>query len=305
VLGLGALQIMLDRGEDDDWLSSGFIRVMAVLAATGIVGGIYWLLYAKKPIVNLRALGDKNFALGCVMIFAMALMLYSSAVLIPQFSQQQLGYTATLAGLILTPGAIALIVLIVLVGRLMPLLQTRFIIAFGFVFLGSAFIYSHGLTPNIDFKTLMWMRIVQTMGLGFLFVPISSIAYQTLPHELNADAAALFTMFRNVAGSIGISVSTAMLTTRSQVHMVSLGGHLNPFSQAYTNTVAAISKATTSGASAVGVLYRDLIHQSQLLAYMDVFAFCAAVAFLAAPLALFFSPVKAGSAIGKGEGEGA
>ncbi|MDQ0472703.1 DHA2 family efflux MFS transporter permease subunit [Labrys wisconsinensis] len=300
VLGLGAFQIMLDKGENADWLNSPFICWMAALAAIGIGGAICWLLVAKEPIVNLRALADRNFAVGCTMIVAMAVILYSSAVLLPQLSEQQLGYTATWAGLLLSPGAIALIGLIIVVGRILPLVQARFVIAFGFVFLGAAFLYSRNLVPDIDFGTLVKMRVFQTMGLGFLFVPISSIAYLTLPRQLNGDAAALFTMFRNVAGSIGISLSSALLTTRAQVHMAYAGSHLTPYSQPYLDTLAATQRAieatgvpaATAQQSALGQIYQQLIDQSQLLAYMDVFSICALLAFCAAPLALLLSPVK-------------
>ena len=309
ILGLGALQIFLDRGETDDWFSSPLIRVMAVFAVTGIVGAVCWLLYTKKPIVDLRVLADRNFAVGSLMIFAMAVILYSSAVLLPQLSQQLLGYTATLAGLILVPGALALIVLIILVGRILPLVQTRYVIAFGFALLGGAFFYSHRLTPDLDFQTLVLMRVFQTTGLAFLFVPISTITYLTLPRRLNGDAAALFTMFRNIAGSIGISLSTALITTRSQVRMAYLGEHQTPYSQPYLDTVASTARTLQASGvprdlaqqGAVGHLYQQLIAQSQLLSYTDVFAICAFLAFLAIPFTFLFSKSKAGgSPVGEG-----
>jgi len=308
VLGLGALQIFLDRGETDDWLQSPFIRWLLLFSVIGIVGAIWWLMQAKRPIVNLRVLADRNFAVGCFMIFAMAFVLYSSAVLLPQLSETQFGYTPTLAGLLLMPGAVALIFCIVLVGRILPLVQTRALIAFGFLWLGFAFIYSHDLTPSIDFSTLVKMRVFQTIGVGFLFVPISAIAYLTLPKTLNADAAALFTMFRNLAGSIGISVSAALLTTRTQARMAYLGGHDTPYSPAYVDTVGAAARTigrsgiphAAAQASAVGHMYRQLISQAQVLAYSDVFAICAALAFCMAPFALLLSPVKAGGAAREG-----
>ncbi len=309
ILGLGALQILLDRGETDDWFASPFIRWLALLTLTGVGGAIWWLLRAKKPIVNLRVLADRNFGLGCLMISSMSVILYSSAVLIPQLSETQYGYTATLAGLILGPGALALIALIVIVGRLLPLVQPRFIIAFGFLFLGCAFLFAHRLTPNLDFRTLIEMRIVQTMGLSCLFVPISAVAYSTLPKALNGDAAALYTMFRNVAGSIGISVSAALLVTRGQVHMAHLGAHQTPFSQPYVDTLAAATRmiegtgvpASAAHQSAAGHFYHLLIGQSQILAYMDVFSLCALLSFCIAPLALLLYPVRPGGAAA-GEG---
>ncbi len=275
-LGLGCLQVMLDRGEDDDWLSSSFIRTFATLAALGILGAIVWLLTTKRPVVNLRVMGDRNFGLGCLMIALMGGVLYSSAVVIPQLAQEILGYTSTLAGFILSPGALVVLVLIPVVGRVMPLVQTRFLISFGFCLLGLALVYSAHLTPDIDFDTLTKMRIAQTIGLAFLFVPINTIAFSTLPKEMNGDGAALITMFRNVAGSIGISVATAAVTGRTQVRMAHLVPHLTPLDQPYvqlvhdnTQALIALGRSQADAAStAVGMVYQTLLTQSAVLAVL-------------------------------------
>ena len=209
VIGIGCLQIVFDRGEDDGWLGSPFIRIMATIGFLGVFGAICWLLTAKKPIIELDVFKDKNFAMGCVLIGAMGFALYASAVVIPQFAQNVLGYTALKSGLILSPGGIVVIILIPIVGQLMKVVQTRFIVMFGFAFMGAALFYSSRLAPDIDFRTLVLMRSLQTAALGFLFVPISTIAYLTLPQKYRSDGAALFSMFRNVFGSLGISLSTA------------------------------------------------------------------------------------------------
>ncbi len=301
-LGLGCMQIVMDRGEDDDWLGSTFIRVFLVLAVTGIVGAVIWLLYAKKPVVDIRVLKDRNFAVGSLLIFCMAAILYSSAVVIPQMAQEVLGYTATLAGYILSPGAVVVCFFIPIVGRLMPVVQTRFLVAIGFLCLGLALVYSHSLTPDIDFRTLAYMRIAQTIGLAFLFVPISTIAYATLPKEKNSDAAALFTMFRNIAGSIGISAATALVTQRTQVRTAYLVPHLTPFDQPYLDLVQrnrdaliSLGRSPAEAAStAVGMVYTTLREQAQILAYSDVFMMCAIMAFLVVPLTFLFSGTKSG-----------
>ncbi|MGH6801414.1 MAG: DHA2 family efflux MFS transporter permease subunit, partial [Methylocella sp.] len=217
-LGIGCLQVILDRGEDLDWFGSPFIRIMAVLSILGILGAIGWLLIAKKPIVDLDVFKDKNFAMGCVCIGATGAVLYAGAVIIPLFAQSIIGYNATWAGLLLSPGGIAVILLIPVIVQLMRVVQTRFIIAAGFFIMGCAFVYSSKLAVDIDFKTLVIMRSAQTAALAFLFVPIATITFATLPRELNGDATALFAVFRNVFGSIGVSVATAMITERTQVH---------------------------------------------------------------------------------------
>lgn len=308
-IGLGSLEIMLDRGEDEDWFGSRFIVTFAILAVVGIVGAVLWLLYTTKPVVNLRALGDRNFAVGSLVIFAIGAILYSSAVLIPQLAQQRLGYTATWAGYVLSPGAGLIIVLIPFVSKLaMPNIQTRYIIAFGFFLLGCALMYACTLTPQIDFKTLALMRAAQTAGLAFLFVPNSTIAYSTLPRELNGDASALYTMFRNISGSIGISLATAMVQEQTQVHRAHLSVHLNPFNQNYVEMLERYKtmlqgvgrSASQADSLARGMINQTLTTQAAILAYIDVFFWCGIASFCVIPFVLLFKPGIAGGGGGGG-----
>jgi MFS transporter, DHA2 family, multidrug resistance protein len=307
VMGLGCMQIMLDRGEDDAWFESNFICLMALLAFLGIAGAIAWLLVAKKPIVNLDVFKDRNFAAGCIMIAGVGSILYASAVLIPQFAQQVLHYTATWAGLILSPGGMVVIVLIPIVGRVMTVMQTRYIIAIGFIIMGCGLFYSSGLVTTINFQTLVIMRIFQTASLAFLFVPISTVAYQTLPRELRSDGAALFSMFRNVSGSIGISLATAAITQRSQAHQTYLSQWATPLHQPFNELVATYEQAIRAmghvGAAAhdmaIGRVYLEFRSQVAVLAYSEVFYYCAIVAFIVVPFCLLLSP-----RVGGGQGGG-
>ncbi len=303
-LGLGCLQVFLDRGEDDDWLSSPFIVTMMILSAIGISSAVVWLLYTPKPIVNLRVLKDRNFALGCLCIFTMGFILYSSAVLIPQLAQREYGYTATWAGLVLSPGAALIIVLIPIMGKLLPLVQTRLIIGMGFFVMGCALIYSHRLTPDLTFAHLASMRMAQTIALAFLFVPISTISYVTIPKQLNGDAAALYTMFRNVAGSIGISLATSLITTRTQVHLAYLAQYMTPLWQPFNEALSHLRNGLmmngTSPGLALPLMYNNFVTQSTILAYQDVFSACAIMAFCAVPMCLLFSPIRASRGGGGG-----
>lgn len=240
------------------------------------------------------------------MIGATGAILYASAVIIPQFAQQNLSYTATWAGLVLSPGGVMVIVLIPLVGKLMQVLQTRYIIALGFTIMGLALLYSSTITPNIDFRTLVKMRTAQTAGLGFLFVPISTVAYMTLPRRLNGDGAALFSMFRNVFGSIGISLSTAQIVQRSQVHQTYLSQWASPFHQPYETLIATYEQSLRSmgraGAAvhsvAVGQVYAAFRAQVSILAYADVFYYCSIVAFIVVPFCFLLSPKIGGGGPG-------
>jgi MFS transporter, DHA2 family, multidrug resistance protein len=300
-LGLGCMQVVMDRGEDEGWFGSHFIQVMTVVAAAGIVGAIAWLLLAKKPIVDLRVFKDRNFAVGSTLIAAMGAILYGSAVLIPQFAQQTIGYTATWAGLILAPGGVVVILLIPPVGRLMRVVQVRWLIAIGFTLMAASLVYTNTLVQTIDYRTMALMRSAQTAGLGFLFVPISVMAYYSLPKSFSADAAALFTMFRNVSGSIGISLATAMVTERTQARQAHLSTWLTPLNQAFNALVAQNERMLQSMGRAASNLHQDAVNytfqvlrtQSSVLAYADVFMYCAVVAIAVVPLTLLLSPAKA------------
>jgi DHA2 family multidrug resistance protein len=305
-LGLGCLQVMLDRGEDEDWFSSNFICTFTALAFVGLAGAAAWLLYTRRPVVDLRCLKDRNFAVGCAAIFSFAMILYGSAVLIPQLAQQQLGYTATLAGLVLSPGAVLVVCIIPVVQRLMPHVQTRLLVAIGFLVLGSSLLYSHHLVPDIDYKTLALMRAAQSAGIGLLFVPVTTLAYLSLPRSMNADASALFTMFRNVAGSIGISLSTALIRERAQARMAHMNEHLSPLSQPYNETVQHVARSvrdfTPQAGDAMqianGWMYQTFVSQATILAYLDVFSYCALFSFAFIPFTLLFSPAKAAGGAG-------
>ncbi|MGN4066304.1 DHA2 family efflux MFS transporter permease subunit [Burkholderia gladioli] len=301
-IGLGCLQVMLDRGEDEDWFGSNFIRIFAVLAVAGLTGAGLWLRYAKKPVVDLACLRDRNFLLGCITIAMFAAVLYGSAVIVPQLAQQQLGYTATLAGLVLSPGAILITLEIPIVSRLMPHVQTRYLVGTGFVLLAASLVYSRTLVPDIDYRHLMVIRCAQSMAIGFLFVPITTLAYLTIPQRLNDDASALFTMFRNVAGSIGISVSTALIRERAQARMAHLSEHMSPLSQNFQDalqrnaqSISALSGVPPSAAlqTANGRLYETFVSQATILAYIDVFAILAVFCAACIPLTFLFTPAKA------------
>ena len=297
VVGIGCMQIMIDRGEVNAWFSSSFIRIMAVVAFLGIFGAICWLLTAKAPVVDLMVFRDRNFAVGCLLIGAVGALLYAGSVLIPQFAQQVLGYTALDSGFILSPGGMAVIVLIPLVGLMMKVVQTRYLIMFGFAFMGAAMFYSSRIAPDIDFRTLVWMRTLQTAALAFLFVPISTVAYLTLPQKYRSDASALFSMFRNVFGSVGISLSTAAVTERTQADQAHLSTFMTPLRQGYATLIQETEQTLRSLGRAASVVHQQAVaqtyqtytKQAQILAYSNVYQYVALLAFLVVPLCFLIS----------------
>src|ERR1700710_1548779 len=299
-IALGCLEVGVDRGEDYDWLSSNFIRLMFLLSACGFIFGITYLLYVRDPIVNLRVFKDRNLALGCLQIALMGFVLYASAVLIPQFAQQQLDYNATWAGLVLAPGAVVLVMLIPVAGRIMNLVPTKYVIAGGGLALGLALIYSMNLVPQLDFWHLVLFRAAQTAALALLFVPISTIAYATVPPSLNGDTTALFSMSRNVFGGIGISVSTALVTEHLQIRQAHLVHALDPANQPYNVLLQQVRRALVdtgqsvaqAGQMAPGQVFQMLRGQVAVLAYNDVFLITACLAFVMIPTALLMSGIK-------------
>jgi DHA2 family multidrug resistance protein len=298
-MALGCLEVATDRGEDLNWLGSYSIRILYAISVIGFVVGTVYLLYARHPVVNLRVFRDRNFVLGTLAIGMMGFVLYESAVAIPQFAQTQLAYTATWAGLVLAPGALVLISLIPLVGRAMKVVPVNYVVAAGGAALAGALFFSENLVPGLDFFHLALFRASQTAALALLFVPISTAAYVTLPNSEHGDAAALFTMARNVFGGIGISVSTALITNHEQIRQQYQIEHLSPTNQPYNVLLqnlqaAGQSLGQTAEAArqmAPGQVFQILQGQNAVLAYNDVFFISGLLALLLIPIGLFMSTV--------------
>ena len=306
-MALGCLDVATDRGEDLNWLGSNTIRTLYGVSLGGFIVGIVYLLNARNPVVNLRVFRDRNFALGTVAIGVMGFVLYASAVIIPQFAQTQLSYTATWAGFALAPGALVLIALIPVVGRIMKFVPVKYVIAAGGLALSGALFFSDNLVPNLDFFHLWIFRSAQTAALALLFVPISTAAYVTLPEDEHGDGAALFTMSRNVVGGIGISVSTALITNHEQIRQHYLAEHLDPTNQPYNVLLQNLQGAAMSLGHAAqmakqmapGEVFQILQTQSAVLAYNDTFIITGVLALLLVPLGLFMSGGKAKAKTGK------
>ncbi|MBV1837478.1 DHA2 family efflux MFS transporter permease subunit [Acetobacter estunensis] len=306
-LGFGCLEVMVDRGEDDDWFGSTFICVMGVLAAIGIIGAVFWLIKAKSPAVDLRVFKDRNFAVATFLMGAMGALLYSSAIIVPQFAQQVIGYTATLSGLVLSPGGIAVIFLIPIVGRMMTFMSIRSVIALGFGLMGIALFWSAHLVPTLDFRHLVFFRMSQTACLAFLFVPLSTIAYATLPREMNADGSALFAMVRNFFGSLSISGATALIIERRQAHQSDMVQWMTPYHQPYNDYLAQGRQAAVdhglgpaTDAVAQHRLFLDFSQQVAMLAYNEAFMIFGIAAFCVVPFCFLLSPIRSGGGPAKG-----
>jgi MFS transporter, DHA2 family, multidrug resistance protein len=291
-LAFGPLQIMLDKGEEDDWFQSHFIVALATVAAIAFVAGIIWELYQKQPIVDLRLFKNRSFAISSLLMFAMGYLLYSTTVLLPQFVQVLMGYTSELAGTMLSPGGLLLMAFMPIVGFLVARVDARWLIAFGFLTLSASLYHMTGIDLEISWSHAMMLRVYQSIGLAFLFVPINTAAYVGVKPEQNNQVSALMNLMRNIGASTGISLTGAMVTERAQFHQAQLAQSATSYSlnmqsslQNLTNTlVPAGLSAPDALHQAYGRIYAGLQIQAQTLAYIDTFSMLATIALCLIPL---------------------
>ena len=280
VVGVGALQIMLDKGQEEDWFGSAFIVSLAVTAAAGLILLVLWEWFHKTPIVDVRLYRNVNFLGANFMMFILGIMLFSSLVMMPQFLQTLMGYTAKSAGLVLSGGGLLLLFLMPIVGTLSSRIQARYIIAFGWLALSVGMFYStQTLNLQISFEAAAFMRVVQVFGLGFLFVPINLVSYVGMPPEKSGNVAGLVNFMRNIGASIGTSMVTTVIARRAQFRQVQLVAHATlgerPFAQAVDALSGRLAASGVDASHAVGQsyarLYRALVGQATALAYIDTF----------------------------------
>jgi MFS transporter, DHA2 family, multidrug resistance protein len=278
-LGLGTLQVVLDKGQRDDWFESHFILTLSLIAATALIFVIFWEWRHKDPIIDLHLFRDRTFGVSNLLMFMLGFALLGSTLLLPLFSQTLLGYTAEQAGLALMPGGFVIILLLPLVGFLLSRYSPRWLLLFGLVVLSASLFHMTGFDLDIDFRTVATARMVQAAGMAFLFVPINTAAYAFLPREKNNAASGLMNLARNIGGSVGISVVTTMLDRRTQVHLTNLSSHLSATNPALQSVIEGASGAMRAhGASAAGATQQAyaliqgvVTRQATMLAYVDCF----------------------------------
>jgi DHA2 family multidrug resistance protein len=300
-LGLGSMQIILDKGQRDDWLASGFIRVFFVLMLIGIVAGIIWELRQKEPVVDLKMLKDRNFAISTVAMFFLGFVLYSSTVLIPQFLQEMLGYTAELAGMALSPGGAVIMLMMPVVGILVSKLDTRILVTFGCLVSSIALFWMAGWDLQLDYSHAVRARMLQSFGLAFLFIPINVAAFAYVPKEKTNMGTGIINLARNVGASVGIATVTTMLERRTQAHQLRLietVNNMNPALSTMTNgnTARLISYGSNSSHAAQqakGMVYHVVQNQSAMLAFVDNFKMLGVVFLAVIPVLLLMKKPKA------------
>ena len=293
-LGLGSMQIILDKGQRDDWLSSNFIRIFFGLMLVGIISAIIWELREKEPVVDLRMLKDRNFAIATLAMFFLGFVLYSSTVLIPQLLQQLLGYTAESAGKALSPGGAVIMCMMPVVGLLVSRVDTRILITFGCIVSASALFVMAGWDLGLDYGHAVRTRMLQSFGLAFLFIPINVAAFAYVPRDKTNMGTGIINLARNIGASVGIATVTTMLQRRSQVHQAQLMDRVNDYGSAYrgmlgglqTKLVVAGSSLSHATSQAQTMIYNTVQRQAAMMAFIDNFKMLGIVFFAVIPILL-------------------
>jgi DHA2 family multidrug resistance protein len=279
-VGLGCLQVVLDKGTEDDWFSSDFILIFALVSALSLIALVIWEFSQDEPIVDLPLMKNRNFSSAMAVMFVTGFILISTTQILPQFLQSMMGYTATKAGLALTAGGLATLVAMPLVGALLQKIQPKYLIAFGLAVEAAACYHMRGFNTNISFGHAAWARIFQGAGLPFLFVPITTVSYAGLPPGKSSNASALINTMRNLGGSFGISTAVGVLASRGQFHHARLAERVTPYLRAHLPSPA----VTAQFEQALG-------RQADMLSYVDIFMLLTVLAAAAIPFAFLLRSI--------------
>ena len=291
-VGIGALQILLDKGQEDDWFGSNFIVTLAILAIVCLVSLIIYEWRHDEPIVDVRLFKNGNFAASNLVMFMVGAISFASTVLMPQFLQTQLGYTAEKAGIVMSAAAMVLLLELPLVGHLTTRIQARYLIGFGWLALTcTMYLSTKVIDLQLSFAAATWLRILQYVPLGFIFIPASTAAYIGIPAEKNNAVAGLVNFMRNIGSSVGTSVVTTLLARRAQLHQGRLVDRASPLNPNFTNSINGLAQQLMhSGMNfadaqkhALARFYASLQAQATTLAYIDtyfVIAVAAGIMFL-------------------------
>ena len=307
-VGFGCLEVVLDKGEREDWLESSFIVAFLVTAIIALVVGVVWELTRKEPVVDLTLLKERNFALASVLYFVVFFILFASTLLVPLMLQNLFAYTATDAGLVLSPGAMVIVVLVPLVVMISKRVQARWMMGFGLMVCAFASFSMTRLNLNGGYGNFVLPRMVLGLGLAFLFIPLNLTAYSYLPAEKNNKASSLTNLFRNLGGSFGVAFVATMLVRRSEFHQSVLGAHISAYDQAATATLRDITEKLIAAGVPAGdalsraqaLIYATVQKQSSLLAFLDVFWLLGLLALAAVPLVLLIKNIRRAAPAGAG-----
>jgi DHA2 family multidrug resistance protein len=298
-IGLGTLQLVLDKGQEEDWFSSPLITGAAIFAGLTLTAFVIWELWTKEPIVDLRVLKNRNFTVGTGLMTVLGIVLYGTIALLPLFLQTLLGYPAMESGLTVSPRGFGSIASMILVGRLVGKIDGRYLVMFGFLVLAYATYQFSDINLTISSASITWPNIISGFAMGFIFVPLTTMAMGTLSNEQMGNASGVFNLMRNTGGSIGIAAMTTMLSRGSQIHQAALVRNINPYDPEVQQRVQQLGHAMPGGGGggslqqAYGVIYGMVARQSMVMSYIDNFRFLAFLCLLGVPAVFLFKRVRA------------
>ena len=308
-LGFGCLEVVLDKGQEDDWFGSHFIVAFTIICVASIAALILWELWqirkGHKPVIELRLFRSRTFTLSFLMMFVLGIALYGTTILIPQMLQTIMGYTATNAGKTLSLGGIATLICMPIVGILIAKVDARYLLAFGFAITSVALFHMTTIHLSMSLSYTAWLRFFQATGLGFMFIPIQTLAYVGVPMEANNDVSGLTNLARNMGGSVGTALVATLLARQAQRHQSYLGAHMTGGSSSYLHAMTQMSHhLVTGGLSASGAnsaamlrLYQQLQQQAAMLSYIDIIRFFAFAALCMVPLPFIMRKSSGGAAM--------
>jgi DHA2 family multidrug resistance protein len=297
-LGLGLLQVVLDKGQEDDWFSAKWICWSCVIIVASLTAFVFRELRTDHPVVDLRILKDRNFAIGVCIVTVIGAVLYSTTALLPLFLQSLMGYSAYLSGLALSPRGIGAFCTAIVVGRVIGTVDARILVAAGLGFLGLTCWDLGNINLQIGMSNVVWPIIGTGIGISAIFVPLSTITVGTLHKEEMGNATGLFNLMRNIGGGMGIALTTTMLARMSQVHQAILVGHLTPYDPAYQIAFQRIQGLLAQAGSGIanpltyGLIYQELVRQSTLMAFVDNFHIVGMVSLAIIPAVFLFKKVR-------------
>ena len=294
-LGFACLEVVLDRGQTEDWFESNFIVLFFSIALVALISAVFWEWRHPDPVVEIRLLAERNFAIANVYYFLFGFALFGSTVLIPQMLQSLYGYTATDAGLVLGPGAFVIVALAPLIVRILPKVGIKPLIFIGYLIFTLAMWRYASIDLGTDYKHIALIRALQGLGIAPLFVPVSQLAYSFLPKNKNNKASSLTNLFRNQGGSVGIAFVTTVLARRTQYHQSVLVSHATPLDRRYQETLAALSRylqahsftTADTAAHAKAQLAHIILQQASFLGFLDCFWLLGCACLIGAPLVFF------------------
>jgi DHA2 family multidrug resistance protein len=294
-LGFASLEVVLDRGQTLDWLESNFIVFFFSVAIVALIAAIFWEWRHPDPVVEIRLLADRNFAIANFYYFLFGFALFGSTVLIPQMLQSLYGYTSTDAGLVLGPGAFVIVALAPLIVRILPKIGIKPLIFTGFIIFAVAMWRYSSIDLGTDYKHVALLRALQGLGIASLFVPVSQLAYSFLPKNKNNKASSLTNLFRNQGGSVGIAFATTVLAQRTQYHQSVLVSHATPLDYPFQETLATLSRyfvahgftVPDAALHAKAQMARIIQQQASFLGFLDCFWLLGCACLIGAPLVFF------------------